>query len=154
MNEDIATSLARDRVYALLFVDLDHFKKVNDGEGGHPRGDACLQKIVDTIAGVMGRRGSLYRWGGDEFAVLLPDCSSDEAMPTADRIRQSVEDAGREYGVTASIGVNATNLMSAPSASEFLAATDLAMYASKNGGKNRVTVWSKALTTAKSATDL
>ena len=140
--EDIRNSLQRPGGLALLMIDLDHFKQVNDTKG-HIEGDACLERVVETIAEVLGRKGTLYRWGGDEFAVLLPDYSMEEAPATAERIRRTIETKrpGKDVAVTGSIGVSATSNMDAPSAESFLDAADKAMYESKKQGKNRVTLW-------------
>jgi len=139
---DVCNYLKRRVGLALLVIDLDHFKQVNDTKG-HPEGDACLQRVVTEIGNVVGRKGTLYRWGGDEFAVFLPDFSTEEAQATAERIRCAVERAkpGADISVTTSIGISASERMSNGSAEELLAAADKAMYASKRQGKNRVTSW-------------
>jgi diguanylate cyclase (GGDEF)-like protein len=129
---------------ALIVLDLDNFKMVNDTKG-HPAGDACLDSLVITIADVIGRRGRIYRWGsGDEFAILLPDFSTNEATATAERIRKAVEDSklGSEIAVTTSIGVCGTDRAGSKSAEQILDFADKAMYESKHSGKNRVTAWS------------
>ncbi len=140
---DIGSFLVRKAGIALLVIDLDHFKTVNDTKG-HQEGDACLGRVVKTIGGVLGRKGILYRWGGDEFAVSLPDFSTEEAHATAERIRNAVERAkpGADLTVTTSIGVSGSEQMANGSAEDLLAAADKAMYTSKHQGKNRVTSWS------------
>jgi diguanylate cyclase (GGDEF)-like protein len=139
---DVRALLKRYAGVALLVIDLDHFKDVNDTKG-HPEGDACLEHVVQVIGGIIGRKGTLYRWGGDEFAVSLPDFSIEEAHATAERIRHAVEQAkpGHDIAVTTSIGVSASDRMDSPPAEELLAAADQAMYESKRQGKNRVTSW-------------
>jgi diguanylate cyclase (GGDEF)-like protein len=139
---DLEKILKRHPVSALLVIDLDHFKNVNDTKG-HPAGDACLEQVVRTLASVVGRKGKIYRWGGDEFTVCLPDFSTDEARVTAERIRIQVEAAkpGGEIAVTTSIGVCATDRVESTSVKQILDFADKAMYQSKRSGKNRVTVW-------------
>jgi diguanylate cyclase (GGDEF)-like protein len=139
---DLRPLLKRSAGLALLVIDLDHFKSVNDTKG-HPEGDACLERVVQVIGGVLGRKGTLYRWGGDEFAVSLADFSTEEAHATAERVRHAVEEAktGHEIAVTTSIGVGASDRMNSPTAEELLSAADSAMYESKRQGKNRVTSW-------------
>jgi len=139
---NVRTALERHPFLALLVIDLDHFKSVNDAKG-HSEGDACLDRVVSTIATVVGRKGEMYRWGGDEFAVCLPDFSAEEATVTAERIRYSVEQSkpGGEIAVTTSIGVCGTDRTDSKSAEEILDLADKAMYESKRLGKNRITVW-------------
>ena len=139
---DLGTLLKRDAGMALLVIDLDHFKNVNDTKG-HQEGDACLERVVQVIGGILGRKGTLYRWGGDEFAVTLPDFSTEEAHATAERFRQAVEQAkpGHDIAVTTSIGISASDRMDSTSAADLLDAADKAMYESKRQGKNRVTSW-------------
>ncbi len=140
---DVSRFLTRKAGIALLVIDLDHFKAVNDTKG-HQEGDACLNRVVKTIGGVLGRKGVLYRWGGDEFAVSLPDFSTEEAHATAERIRSAVEQAkpGTDLSVTTSIRVSGSDQMTNGSAEDLLTAADKGMYKSKRSGKNRVTSWS------------
>ena len=140
---DVNSFLTRKAGIALLVIDLDHFKNVNDAKG-HQEGDACLASVVKVIGSVLGRKGILYRWGGDEFAVALPDFSSDEAHGTAERIRRAVEQSkpGGDLPVTTSIGVSGVDQMTNGSAEDLLTAADKSMYISKRQGKNRVTSWS------------
>jgi GGDEF domain-containing protein len=80
---DITDALEHQGDLALLVIDLDNFKSVNDTYKRHLEGDACLERVVQTIGCVVGGRGTLYRWGGDEFAVSLVDFSTEEAHATA-----------------------------------------------------------------------
>jgi diguanylate cyclase (GGDEF)-like protein len=148
--EVLRDSLDREELCTVLMIDLDNFKLVND-INGHPAGDACLDSVVSTVADVVGRKGQIYRWGsGDEFAVLLPDFSTNEAKATAERIRSSVEYSkpGGDIAVSTSIGVCGTDLTASKSAEEILDLADKAMYESKNSGKNRVTTWPLETTAA------
>ena len=142
MIADVGSFLERKTGFAVVVVDLDHFKSVND-TAGHNEGDACLERVVKAIGSALGRKGILYRWGGDEFTICLPDFSTEEAHATGERIRRAVEQAGPcgDIAVTASIGVCGTDRMDASSAVEMLAAADKSMYESKRQGKNRVTSW-------------
>ena len=137
----VADQLGQSAEVALIFIDLDHFKQVNDTQG-HQAGDACLEKAIQTMGAAIGSKGTLYRWGGDEFAICLPDFSTEEAKATAERIRRSIENskAGGEVTVTASVGVCATDEVPTASPAEFINKADEAMYASKKCGRNRVTV--------------
>jgi diguanylate cyclase (GGDEF)-like protein len=139
---ELKNSLARGSEIALMVIDLDNFKQVNDTKG-HAKGDACLENVIKVIGKALGRKGTLYRWGGDEFAVMLPDFSTDEALGTAERIRKAIEEAkpGGEISVTASLGICANDRIETPTAEALLDSADKAMYTSKRNGKNRVTSW-------------
>jgi len=153
--KDISKILERHVVSAVVVIDLDNFKSVNDTLGSHSKGDECLDLVVSTIGTVVGRKGGVYRWGsGDEFAVCLPDFSTEEAQVTAERIRCAVEQAkpGGEITVTTSIGVCASDRVESQSAKEILDYADKAMYASKQSGRNRVTAWPIGVNLAADAT--
>jgi diguanylate cyclase (GGDEF)-like protein len=139
---ELKNSLARNSEIAVLVIDLDGFKQVNDTRG-HAEGDACLERVVKAIGSALGRKGTLYRWGGDEFAAALTDFSTEEALTTAERIRKAIEEArtGGEAPVTASVGVCANDRLQSATAETILDSADKAMYASKKNGKNRVTYW-------------
>jgi len=127
--KDMKAVLERHPISAIVVIDVDHFKQVND-QKGHLQGDACLDKVVTTIGAVVGRKGKVYRWGsGDEFVVCLPDFSTDEALVTAERIRCEVEKAkpGGDIAVTASIGVCGTDRTDSRSPDEILDFADKAM---------------------------
>jgi diguanylate cyclase (GGDEF)-like protein len=102
-----------------------------------------LERVIKAIGSALGRKGTLYRWGGDEFAVILPDFSTEEALGTAERIRRAIEEAkpGGDIAVTASLGICANDRLETTTAEALLDSADKAMYASKKNGKNRVTPW-------------
>jgi diguanylate cyclase (GGDEF)-like protein len=126
---------------AVLFIDLDHFKKLNDTHG-HAAGDACLRGIVGPISKQLRGTDHLGRWGGEEFLVVLPGAGADKAVAIAERIRRTLADLAIEIDdsiirLTASIGVSAI----APNHGEYnqiTAAADRALYAAKRDGRNRV----------------
>jgi diguanylate cyclase (GGDEF)-like protein len=124
---------------SLIMVDLDHFKQINDNYG-HPVGDIVLKLVAATIKSVCEGKGTCYRYGGEEIAVLLPNFSLAEAKALAERIRSSISTADcqpvRET-VTASLGVAACPETS-PDAAQLLADADKALYRAKRDGRNRV----------------
>jgi diguanylate cyclase (GGDEF)-like protein len=128
--------VAADSQLALLFVDLDHFKEIND-TAGHAVGDELLREIV--------RRGdTAARLGGDEFAILMRDCGPQDAARLAATILEriatfSLRDDNRCHGVTASLGI-ACSAPSQMSATQILAAADRACYIAKHSGRNRFAV--------------
>lgn len=129
---------------AILMVDLDHFKALND-RFGHVTGDAVLTAVADTLRLAV-RPGDLVgRFGGEEFTVLLPDTFVPEALRVATRLRQGVDGLGRKGSVeneprprvTASIGVAVFDCHGRD-LDELLAAADLALYEAKTAGRNQV----------------
>jgi diguanylate cyclase (GGDEF)-like protein/PAS domain S-box-containing protein len=131
---------ARDgRDFAVLMLDVDHFKAVND-RFGHEAGDAVLCALVRDCQNAMRAVDMLVRRGGEEFLILLPDTSADAAMVAAERLRAALAEtevsaSGTTIRFTASIGV-ALPLTENPG--ELLSRADLALYAAKAAGRNRV----------------
>lgn len=130
-------------VQAVLFVDLDRFKVVNDSLG-HRVGDDVLCTVASRLVGVLREGDTVARFGGDEFTVLLEELhSAEEATHTADRIvhalRVPVRAGQRDIVLSASIGIAVAEPGNEPS--DLLAAADIAMYEAKNAGKDR---WSVA----------
>lgn len=131
---------------ALLMVDVDYFKKVND-ELGHPAGDATLVAVAHTLKAACRPTDLVARYGGEEFAVILPDTGPRAAMGVAERLRQAVSlapirDSEGKLLPCVTISVGGSTL-DAEGAAPLLARADAALYASKQGGRNRVTMDSR-----------
>lgn len=127
---------------SLLLVDVDHFKSLNDA-AGHLRGDACLRAIAaQCLVAAPGATSMVARFGGDEFALLLPDCDSAGAHALAGRLCRLVESHGLVHpnggAVTVSIGVTTLHARDGEDAQRMIAAADRALYAAKAQGRNRV----------------
>ncbi len=120
---------------SILFLDLDHFKAVNDTRG-HPEGDAVLRRWFEIITDIAGDRG--YRYGGEEVGVLLPDTELDAASVIAEAIRAKVETefAGKVPPSTVSIGVTTLTVPTRPE--DALPFVDRLLYQAKTQGRNRV----------------
>lgn len=130
---------------SLIMLDIDHFKRCNDTYG-HPFGDKVIRSIAQIVDKNVKGQDTAARIGGEEFAVLLPDTPLDGAGVLAERIRTMVA-AGRIKGakdgepigqITISLGV--AQFTDGESVEALMARADKALYASKNGGRNRVTV--------------
>ncbi len=126
--------------HALLLVDLDHFKRINDCHG-HPAGDAVLVDVAQRLRVTLDGRGRLARLGGEEFAVVLAGAGRDTALDLAAELRDavagtSVPDVVKAGGVTASIGVALFDGVS--SLDDWMRAVDRALYAAKARGRNCV----------------
>ncbi|MFN2526099.1 MAG: GGDEF domain-containing protein, partial [Actinomycetota bacterium] len=122
----------------LILVDLDFFKDLNDTRG-HQVGDQMLQVIADVLRTGCRDFDTAARYGGEEFAVILPGCSASEAQAAGDRFRLAVAAVREPAPVTASLGA-ATYPVTAVTGDDLLRAADDALYESKRGGRNRVTV--------------
>lgn len=133
------------RSFALMALDLDHFKRIND-QWGHAAGDAALRAFAATCRTALREPDILGRVGGEEFAVALPNTGPEGARVIAERLRKLVEDLrprladGGSLNFTVSIGVAACGPEAYPSIPDLLARADEALYASKKGGRNRVTL--------------
>lgn len=128
---------------AVLFVDIDHFKSVND-TFGHACGDTCLRHVAEALRRELEPGDLLGRYGGEEFIVVLPGRSGDAARQLGERIRgaverEEVECEGRRIPLTASIGV-ATRLDREDAPAATVQRADKALYAAKRAGRNRVSV--------------
>ena len=142
-NGLILAEIARVRRYehplSLLILDIDHFKRVNDTHG-HEAGDEVLVVLAGLIRAGIRATDSLARWGGEEFVVLSPEVTVDEAMGLAERLRSAA--GAYEYSfagrVTVSIGVAQHRAGETPD--ELFARADEALYAAKEGGRDRVEV--------------
>ncbi len=137
-------SRERESSFALLMIDLDHFKRINDTYG-HLVGDAVLRAVAEAIKAEVRDRDAVGRFGGEEFVVLLPDVGVPEADLVAERIRQAVTrirvpvdtDAGVVTGLSTSIGV-AIYPDAGSGVQELLDAADAALYRAKHAGRNQV----------------
>jgi diguanylate cyclase (GGDEF)-like protein len=137
----VPSLVSEGRNVAFAMVDVDHFKKFNDTYG-HPAGDALLRQVARAIAHAVRAEDIVYRYGGEEFCVLLPGASPEEARFVSERIRWSVEhtpvldEQGSQLSsVTVSVGVVChTN----GNVQTMVASADSALYAAKQQGRNRV----------------
>ncbi len=132
----------RRRKCSVLLLDLDHFKHINDS-WGHTAGDEALRHFVRLLQGLLRDTDILGRIGGEEFAVLLPDASLEQAEEIAERIRERVESEPLQHGrihipVTVSIGVVELDGEGLDTA---LRMADRALYTAKEEGRNRVVSW-------------
>jgi diguanylate cyclase (GGDEF)-like protein len=127
---------------ALLYLDLDQFKLIND-VSGHLAGDQLLAQLGRVLRGVLGRQDLIARLGGDEFGILLSRGGREAALDAAERLRTAIDDftfawESKTYSVTASIGAVLLDAAHPRSLRELLSLADTACYMAKEGGRNRV----------------
>lgn len=130
--------------HALMFIDLDQFKLVNDA-CGHAVGDQLLQQVAQVLGEAVRSRDTLARLGGDEFAVLLENCSAEQGQRVAQQICERMDDfrfvhEGQRFRIGTSIGLVPVDKRWASTAA-ILQAADTSCYAAKEAGRNRVHVW-------------
>jgi diguanylate cyclase (GGDEF)-like protein len=123
---------------ALIMVDLDHFKKLNDLHG-HQVGDEVLRTVGDTLLSSCRQFDTVARYGGEEFVLVMPNCEPTEAAAAAERLRTWVAELQTVVPVTASLGV-ASFPADALDPTGLIEAADTALYESKRAGRNRVTL--------------
>lgn len=127
---------------ALVLADIDYFKQVNDRHG-HEAGDAILAQVAQLLSQIARSGDIVARWGGEEFLIFLPATGVDSAFALAERVRHAVADtalehAGTSIRITMSLGV--AEVAAGEPLGQAIARADRGLYASKTGGRNRVTV--------------
>lgn len=127
---------------ALIIMDLDHFKKFND-RWGHESGNIALQHVSRIIQNTLRKLDIACRYGGEEFAIILPDTNLHAAINLAQRLRLNIQDSpllqeGKSVTITASFGVDVFALSDKDDVSCFVARADAWLYSAKQAGRNRV----------------
>jgi diguanylate cyclase (GGDEF)-like protein len=136
LSSEVARMRRTGGAFAILLIDIDHFKSINDRQG-HAAGDEALRLVSRSICDTVRVYDSVGRYGGDEFLLLLPQALSDDAMLTAQRIRSEIRRRFASAGgppVTVSIGV--TCCVTAEEASEIVNRADRALYDAKRAGRD------------------
>ena len=145
LDTALASAVVSPRDVALLALDLDHFKQIND-EFGHNVGDAVLSEVAATLCDTVGTIGFIARLGGEEFSVLLPDADAEVAGVMAERLlarlrAHQLAAFARGAVVTMSIGIAVERVSSMRDGAALRARADEALYMAKRGGRDRVLLW-------------
>lgn len=140
LPRELSEARRYNRPLSCLMIDLDHFKAVNDLHG-HAAGDAALQQVATVLTENVRGSDVVFRYGGEEFLVLLPETDLEGAMSLAEKIRSAAEsrafgDGKRIFSLTLSAGV--ANLWDNESGNDMIARADIALYQAKEQGRNRV----------------
>jgi diguanylate cyclase (GGDEF)-like protein len=145
----VAEAIEKGEDCSVIMIDYDNFKHVNDTYG-HPVGDKALKELARVINERISLLGFGARYGGDEFSIFLPNTDKDDAGKMAEEIRAAVEkvvikDAGREFANTISAGCASLKQVDMSTNEDVLesmiALADKALYSTKSGGRNRVTIY-------------
>ncbi len=135
LDEEIARSVRSHSAFSLLLIDVDEFKSYND-EFGHVEGDRVLRQVADVLRAQARLCDSVARYGGDEFAVILPDTSAEGSEVMAERLRRAVEQSSwRNRPVTVSIGVAEAEAADDPET--LVRRADKCLFRAKQLGRNR-----------------
>jgi len=144
MESEYTYAVRHSAPLSLMFLDIDHFKKINDVHG-HPAGDHVLVELAKLAHGALRNEDIFCRYGGEEFAVVSRGTDLEESRPLAERLRQAIEAhdfsyEGKRIAVTISVGVARAPRAGIGSPAEFIALADETMYTAKRSGRNRVCV--------------
>lgn len=146
LNESWHGMRAHGRPFALLMADIDYFKPYND-HYGHQAGDRCLCQVAESLVGTLrGGQANVYRYGGEEFAILLEATNADDLRCVAERLREQVASLGIEHfyrpdslrHLTISLGAAMASESGLHEPRELLARCDQHLYVAKQKGRNRV----------------
>jgi two-component system, cell cycle response regulator len=145
LDRELSRSERHGRVLSLVMLDIDHFKAIND-RFTHLAGDVALRELSARIRAKVRKEELFARCGGEEFAVVLPETTCEDAVAFAERIREEIaarpfEYDGTEFSVTISLGVASTTGHVAITPQELIQGADRTLYRAKNGGRNRVCIW-------------
>ena len=139
MSKQLSSHKRHQADFSLIIIDIDHFKKVNDTYG-HITGDNVLKVVADVISKTIRGSDEVFRYGGEEFVVILGNTQQDGASFIAERIRREIQrkvvDTSKKIQVTASIGVAASDKVENPA--DTLEYADKALYKAKDLGRNQV----------------
>ena len=139
LDQELARCARSEQSMTVLMCDLDHFKQLNDSHG-HLQGDLALRATAEVLRQTLRRSDTICRYGGEEFLVVLPDTTADEATVLATRLFTAVQTRGEELGLPVTISIGLTNYRTGDSVESILQRADHALYASKDYGRNRFSV--------------
>lgn len=144
INQELERTRRTGHPTSLILLDIDHFKRVND-DYGHPIGDLAIQHVANAIVHGLRRLDIACRYGGEEYAIILPSTSIHTAIAVAGRLRQQIVSVpiilpqGRQLNLSASLGVSmASHKDQAVNSRTLVMQADQALYKAKNKGRNCV----------------
>ncbi len=148
-ERELSRAQRKNSPIALMMIDVDHFKEINDNHG-HAAGDAALRHLVATCQLGLRRSDIIARFGGDEFVILLPDCDTEMAKQTAERLKEAVcatpvQEQEKQFEIHVTIGITTTTKNNLPrdTITTLLRLADEALYEAKAAGRNRIALRSQ-----------
>lgn len=146
LEDEFAIAERKESDLCLAIMDIDKFKSIND-KYGHPIGDKVLKKVAQSITNVIRKGETIARIGGEEFAIIFPDCNEEVTLKIIERVRNSISNSyielmtGEKIYVTVSVGIACYNKNSTfKSTSDFFEISDKALYKAKKTGRDRAVV--------------
>lgn len=136
LREAITQSRQDTMPLSVIMCDIDHFKQVND-TFGHAVGDVALKTVASVLSASVRAGDPVFRWGGEEFLIVLSDCALDEARRLADRIRIKVSELHHDIAGKLTLSLGVAQWDQAESINALIERTDQALYRAKNSGRNR-----------------
>jgi diguanylate cyclase (GGDEF)-like protein len=138
LDKEIESLCSTCKPLSIIMADIDDFKRVNDTRG-HPEGDRVLQLFADVLNEIISPRRTTVRYGGEEFIVMLPETTSEEATEIAEEVRKNFErETEKKLGLTVTASFGVATFKPSDTKSSILKRVDDALYSAKSGGKNRV----------------
>ena len=144
LNQEHERVVRNGNCSSICMLDLDHFKEVND-QFGHTCGDRVLKRLVDICTTNLRSYDSIFRYGGEEFLICLPDIEPVDAFPLLERLRQAIESEsfchkdGERVSITASFGIS--HMCGDKSIDDVIIEADQALLLAKNQGRNCIRLW-------------
>ncbi len=139
LREEIKRTRRYNHPCTLIMLDIDHFKKFNDTYG-HPVGDEVLKMTATTIKTMIRATDRAFRYGGEEFAIMLPETKCDSGRVLAERLRQKVANTRSIQNLSVTISLGMTELNAPDTPESFIKRADTALYGAKESGRNKVVV--------------
>lgn len=140
VNGEVRRAERSSEMFCLLLLDIDYFKRIND-TFGHLAGDRVLKQLSQTVLGQLRMIDCFGRYGGEEFILLMPQTDLKGALIAAERIRHDIEQINFDIGgvkTTISVSIGVAELFDGETSEQVIARADLALYAAKDGGRNKV----------------
>ena len=144
LKAEIDRAVRHKRPLGVIMTDIDHFKRINDTHG-HLAGDKVIVRVAEAIRSSLRSYDTAARYGGDEFLIICPDCGETDVQLVAERIRESVINNRKgmlEFNFSVSLGAFSLDEFCKVGMAAAVRRADLALYAAKRKGRNRVMVWS------------